>query len=71
MLPDLVALRFSKVDLRDAVKKPLQKLAAARVIEPFERIDEQVQKRVFCRRLRLVGFAGLGHQCSDRAFSLP
>jgi hypothetical protein len=60
--PILAALLFSEIDLSNGPEELPQELSARLLVETFKGLDEQIEKRVFGRWLRLKSFAGLGHQ---------
>src|ERR1039458_7164185 len=60
--PILAALLFREIDLSNGPEELPQELPARLLVETLKGLDEQIEKRVFGRWLRLKSFAGLRHQ---------
>jgi len=65
-LPVFVALRLAEINLRNRAEVLTQELAAHRNIKALEGLNQEIQERVFGRRLRLGSFAGHRHQIGSK-----
>src|SRR4029077_15609189 len=70
LIPKLHTLSFPKIEMRDSFEIPLEKLAARRNVEAFERVGKQLEIGIFNWQTRGRGCAGAGHIRYTPDFSL-